>query len=261
VTEPAELEGFKALWRDVQDRMASVQPAPMATAAEIQPVPKSLADELDAIKKTDAYRRGYEPYGGTFASIPLAGLVVPQWWVDVDYMGQLATGVPVNDDYVGLLRYSFPAARLPKPTIVGGGMAMLSSRRRTLDMPSPLRVDTFDGDHATISFDLFPRPNFIWISVTQTGALLIVNGVHRLLTMLRGGHSRAFALVRSASVEETLLNFSDPGIIKPNRLMALRPPLLQDYLDDLLATTVAVNDYDQLLRLAIQSELGYVPAA
>jgi hypothetical protein len=55
------------------------------------------------------------------------------------------------------------------------------------------------------------------------------------------------------------LEYQNPGLFKPNRLGAPRPPLLRDYLDATLATPVSVRIMDQYLKFAIIPDSGFLP--
>jgi hypothetical protein len=114
----------------------------------------------------------------------------------------------------------------------------------------------------TFEFDALPRPNWVWLNVIpQTGQILILNGVHHLLALLRAGRDRAYCLLRESPVDQLFNYGQEPGIFKPQHLTGSRPPLLRDYSDDSIADEVKLRAVDQFMRFGVQSppEIGCVP--
>jgi hypothetical protein len=93
--------------------------------------------------------------------------------------------------------------------------------------------------------------------------LLILNGVHHLLALLKAGRQHALCLLRPArevgELQAMGWNFQDPGLFKPSELTAERPPLLRDYLDDQHAADIGIHLRQNFLRLILQTDPGVIP--
>ena len=95
----------------------------------------------------------------------------------------------------------------------------------------------------------------------ENRSVLVLNGVHHVAALQRAGRPRALALIRQGPLQ-AVLNFQEPWLFKPERLLGCpRPPLIRDYFDDRLADQVCVRAVDQFMRFAVQNppEIGYVP--
>ncbi len=263
VTSPASAEDFVAAWR--AQHAARPTAAPAVSGSQFVPgLPGPLTNRGAALCATEQFRIQYQPFGAAFATVMLSDLITPQWWVDTSYVDELAAGVPAADDIDGLFQFSFATGHLARPMLMGTNAAAFASPRRDLGGFSPLRVARYAPDRVTFEFDVTPRPNWVWLATVPGAARpVILNGVHHLLALLQAGRKEAFCLIRAAqSVEELQamgMNLQDPGLFKRGQLMAPRPPLLRDYLNDETAAPVNLRAVDQYMRLIVQPEIGVVP--
>jgi len=255
VDTPPDVEAFVGLWR-----MAQQQKFPPSGLAQVSFPPSGLADRIARLQETEVFKTQYEPFGGKVVSFDLRELITPQWWVDLDYVQELSASLNMYKGDKGLYDFCFPTSCLERPFVAGNGV-VLSSGRRDLGRVTPLRLEHFSPEKATISFDVFPRPNFVFVArLQETQKILILNGVHHLLALLSSGSDRAIGVLRDASVAETFNFAQDPSIFKPNRLMSPRPPLLRDYLDHAVVTKVDFRPMNQFMRFGLSNpELSYVP--
>jgi hypothetical protein len=261
LTSPATIDEFIAA-RTARYGARLSAPA-LVPGLQVSPLPDALSGRADAVAATDQFQVNYQPFGAQFAVVRLSELITPQWWADIQYVDELAAEVPAVDDLEGLFSFAFEEAELAAPTIIGGNVAAFSSARRNLGGISPLRVARRSASKVTLEFDVTPRPNWIWIAaVAGMPRPLILNGVHHLLALLKAGRQEAVALVRPVqSVQElpTILNFQDPGMFKPDQLLAPCPPLLRHYLDEAVAYPVNQRAMDQYLRTVVQADGGFIP--
>jgi len=262
VTTPLNAEDFVKACRAQRSARPDTTSAPVPPA--IEPLPPSLEAQAAALRGTEQFRTTYEPFGATFARVPLAELVTPQWWVDTEYIQTLTDAVPAEDDLDGMFGFSFATGRLAMPMHLGlNGAAFASAKIGDIGVPSPLRVARYSPERVTFEFDVTPRPNWVWLAASQDmSRLLILNGVHHLLALLEAGRTHALCLLRPAQSlgDPTIgFNFQDPSLFKPSELTAARPPLLRDYLDDQQAVDVGIHLRQNFLRLAVQSDPGVIP--
>ena len=193
----------------------------------------------------------------------LAELVTPQWWIDTEYVEVLADAAPAEDDLNGMFSFSFASGSLAMPMHLGINGAAFAGAKSDIGGPSPLRVARYSPEKVTFEFDVTPRPNWVWLAASQDmSRLLILNGVHHLLALLKAGRQHALCLLRPAqSLDDQTIGFSfqDPSLFKPSELTAGRPPLLRDYLDDQHATDIGIHLRQNFLRLAVHAEPGVIP--
>jgi hypothetical protein len=262
VTSPKTVEEFIEAARAAR----GARPNPtgvLSPPPAVEPLSMSLEHRVTALRSTEQFRTSYEPFGAVFVKVPLAELVTPQWWVDMEYVNALAVSVPDEDDPDGLFSFSFAVGSLGMPMLLGLNGAAFASAKGDIGVPGPLHISRYSPEKVTFEFDVTPRPNWVWLVASQDmRRLLILNGVHHLLALLRAGHEHAICLLRGAQNlgDQTLgLNFQDPGFLKPGDLTSERPPLLQDYLNDQHAVDVGLHLRQNFLRMALQSEHGVIP--
>jgi hypothetical protein len=263
VTSPPNVEDFIGTCRAAR----GARPQPTGTPPPppaIEPLPAALEPRANALRTSEQFRIAYEPFGAQFVRVPLAELVTPQWWVDADYVEALAQAAPAEDDLEGMFSFSFAMGSLAMPMHLGTNGAAFASRRNDIGLPSPLRIARYSPEKVTFEFDVPPRPNWVWLAACQDmNRLLILNGVHHLLALLKAGRQHALCLIRSShsvAADQSLgLSAQDPGIFKPSELTSGRPPLLRDYLDDQLAANVGIHLRQCFLRLVLHAEPGMIP--
>lgn len=263
VTSPLDVEDFVGearARRQVRTGLPGAIPG-LEPAVEI---PAALSSRIESLRETEQFKLFYEPFGAAFATIPLTDLVTPQWWIDTQYVEELAASAPAEDDLNGMFDFSFSMGRLARPMNLGLNGAAFASARADIGAPSPLRVARYSPEKVTFEFDVTPRPNWVWVAaVRDMNRLFIVNGVHHLLALMKAGRQRAYCLIRLAnSLTDLTANGWNPQsieMLKPNELMSDRPPLLRDYLDEQHAADVGIHLRQFYLRLALQMDLGVIP--
>jgi hypothetical protein len=262
VTSPPDVDLFVAESRSARGRRPQPTGA-MLDPPAVEALPTSVETKAAALRATEQFKTAYEPFGAVFASVPLAELVTPQWWIDTEYVESLADAAPAEEDLDGMFAFSFATGSLGMPMPLGLNGAAFVSAKNDIGLPSPLRLARYSTERVTYEFDVTPRLNWVWLAMcADMNRLLILNGVHHLLALLKAGRQHAFCLLRSAlSVGDPTIGFppQDLGIFKPSELTAERPPLLRDYLDDQHATDVGIHLRQNFLRLVLQAEPGVIP--
>ena len=261
VTSPLDVESFVAeasSRRQVRTRIPLTPPAPGA----VSELPAALAARVDHLRATDQFKMAYEPFGAMFAMVPLAELVTPQWWADIEYVEALAASAPAEDDLDGMFDFSFSMGRLARPMNLGLNGAAFASARGDSGNVGALRVARYSPEKVTFEFDVTPRPNWIWLAASQDmNRLFILNGVHHLLALMKAGRRHAYCLLRPAhSLDDLRANGWDPQnleMFKPDELKSARPPLLRDYLDEEHAADVGIHVRQSYLRLAVQAGASF----
>jgi hypothetical protein len=259
ITAPPDVETFVAIWEAAQATAPTV-PLSAPVSLSIADLPESVASQAQALVQSEQFRTHYQPFGvGGIGVVELADLITPQVWVDEQYVDELVGELPANDDDHGLFNFCFPHGRLGRPSLLGTSGGAFISKRRQIGGLTPVRVSHHSPKKVTFEFDVIPRANWLSVGIIETGRVVLRNGVHHALALLRSGRRCGFFLLQSSPAADLGLNYQDPGLFKLNRLLAPRPPLLRDYLEDTLATPVAVRTMDQYFKFAVMSEPGFLP--
>jgi hypothetical protein len=260
VTTPAGVDAFAATAQTA--RAKAIPTVALDGIAGVQPLPAALAPREQEIRASEQFRTAYEPFGSTFASVPIRDLVTPQWWVDTAYVAEFEADLPAAGDEGALFDYCFAEGKLEPPMMLGSNAAVIVSGRRSLGTLSPLRLKLAGASMATFEFDARPRPNYLWLNVIPaTQQIAVLNGVHHLTALLNAGRDRAYCLIRQGPLEQVFdFGPNNPGIFKAEQFTADRPPLVRDYLDNAVADTAGVRASDQFMRFAVAGpEIGTVP--
>jgi hypothetical protein len=264
VTSPRDVEDFVEAARSARGRRPQPTGA-MPSPPRSEALPASLEAQAAALTATEQFRTAYQPFGAVFARVPLAELVTPQWWIDTEYVESLAEAAPVEEDLDGNFAFSFATGSLGMPMHLGLTGAAFASAKNDIGIPSPLRLAHYSPEKVTFEFEITPRPNWVWVArCADMNRLLVLNGVHHLLALLKAGRQHALCLLRPASsaADQTIgFNFQDPAIFNPSELAAERPPLLADYLNNQTTTEIGIHLRQNFLRVAVQAEQGMIPRA
>jgi hypothetical protein len=263
VVAPRDETEFISLWK--RARQTAPPPPLHSGGAGLGPLPESVATRGDKLKAGRVFRDSYELFGAdNLVEVRLDGqLITPQVWVDEQYVDELIPSLPADGDDLGLWDFCFPIGQVGSPSLTGNGGAFISDRRGIAGL-TPVRVVRTEGDRMTLGFDVVSRPNWMSLAVVVCPGLgprvLIRNGVHRLLALLRAGRPRAFAVIQRGGIGDVGLDFNDSAIFKPDRLCAPRAPLLSDYVDPVAGTPVSVFATHQIFRFAIVGEMMLAPS-
>jgi hypothetical protein len=259
VTTPRDVDAFVAMWEAAQavaPRVVLSAPSPSV----ITSLPVAAAARAQSLLQTDQFRTQYQPFGVTgIGSVELADLIAPQMWVDEEFVDELVDQVPADDDDDALFDFCFPNGQLEPPMPLGTNGASFTSQRRHIGGLTPMRVASYSADKVTFEVDVIPRPNWLSVGIIESGRIVVRNGVHHTLALLKAGRQRGFFLLQSGPIAGQGFDFQNPGIFKPNQFLAPRPPLVRDYLDDALAAPVATRTMDQYFKFVILPDGGLMP--
>lgn len=141
----------------------------------------------------------------------------------------------------------------------------------------PLRVQSSDGRRVTFAIDVELRGGFVHVAqlpiqmqistpqgpmTLQTTRLLVLDGVHRLLALLEAGRKTAYAiLLDDLQPQHLAMYFGQPLApwIILDAVGAVRPPVLDDYLDAAVYDVLTTQSLDLTQRLVVQRDLVQLP--
>jgi hypothetical protein len=217
------------------------------------------------------YKRVYLPMSPAgIKAVPLISLVSPQWWVDDEYVAELVQGLPAQGDDAGLFNFCFRRGSVELPIVQGplpnrGYLVAFSSKRRSLDVLGAAPTISQPADERIeVTFTVEPRPNHVMVAPIQgTDRLLILNGVHRLLALLRGGRDRAFCvLLQPVNANQPVAGAdfaNNPELFSWPELLAPQPPFLRHFLDGGFSSSVDVRELVQSMRIALVPDMSFYP--
>jgi hypothetical protein len=272
VTSPDTLQGFRQLCLDARGTKPSGSSLTASGSPPSELVGPGLALALEMLD-SPLYKRVYAPMRAVgIRSVPLISLICPQWWIDDEYVDDLAAGLPEQGNDISLFEYCFRRGAIDSPIIQGplpnrGYFVSFSSRTRSLDAPGVApTVATVSEDRIDVTFSVDARPNHILVApIEGTDRLLILNGVHRLFALLRAGRDRAVCVfLPPVNVSQPVFGIdfaNNPEFFNAGELLSPQPPYLRHFLDSGHSHPVTVRALIQTMRVALVPDIGFVPSA
>ncbi len=211
-----------------------------------QPLPEELQPAVAHIEDRETYRREYASKADVrVAMVPLACLIAPQAVADLDYVDELTTKLSASPDLEADLHFAFPVGSLPEPLVNNNTLVFNGQTANILINPVPQhrRVD----DEIEVVLRASARPNYMFVAELG-GRLVLLNGVHKALAMIRAGRTTTPAIIRRATAIQEL------GLQPSTLLLQLdkpRPPLVADFLHA-LAVQMERRPTRTLTRVVIQ---------
>lgn len=226
---------------------AAMAGAPRYVPSPPQPLPAQLKSAVAHIQQRQTYRREYESKADVHIGIvPIDALIAPQALADLDYVDELTAIVSSAADLEADLNFAFPVGSLPEPLVNGNTLVFNGQTANILVNPVPQhrRAD----EDVEIVLRASARPNYVFVA--EFGErLVLLNGVHKVLALLRAGRTAIPAIIRRAtSIPELGLA---PSTTLLMHLDKPRPPLVSDFLQQ-LAVQVERRPTRTLTRVAIQ---------
>lgn len=256
--EPTDRVQFKELARRGRAKLPTMPISALSSVADLTTPEPSLGARDQELEARSLFRDCYAGYTARVVRIPVAGLVTPQCYTDMDYVDELKTALPSSDDEDGLFDFCFSEDELGTASVVNAGqgqLALVNIPRGQQPRIGKLRVErSSDRHNLTCSLTIEARAHYVQIVAVQvavplaggatiTQRLVIVDGVHRLLALLAGGRTHAYAVFMEQfplqQVGAALGAFSLADAIGQPR-----PPQLADYLDRAVFEPVVVPALD-----------------
>jgi hypothetical protein len=245
------------LWRKSNEGRSHLH-TPLATQPDT--LPDEAASVVEAIKKRATYKRSYESVADYhFGVVPASALLAPQWFVDLDYVDELAARVKVGMHVTSLIDFTMSEGMITQP-IVTHNQVLFTSPRRDLCLDGIPDVRDVGGGELELVLRAFSRPNYVQVAVLD-GKLLLVNGVHKVLALHARGYNsipciwrRAHNLMEAGFDPRSTSLFADQTFNSP------RPAMVLDFLNDLIAVPLIMRSQYQVLRVSINAEMFQTPA-
>jgi len=196
----------------------------------MQPV-QALSAELqaaaDSVRARDVFRREYDAkFDAEFGMVALDSLIAPQPLADLDYVETLMDQLPAAPDLLQDFHFAFPEEPIPEPVVVGNTVTFASHAPNIYVAPVPTYRRVSGGYEIVVRAE--SRPNYLFVAELAGvgGRLILVNGVHHVLAMIKAGRKQAPAVVRRAIMVQEL---GIPPTTLLGQISAARPPLVKDF--------------------------------
>ena len=244
-------------WRASNDAVRRLSATP--TNVEVGSLDEARLPILKEIRSRKTFSKYYDAIDDhQFAMVPIRGLLSPQWFVDLDYVSELALQVCEDSSLEDLIRFTMGEGTITEPIIVGPQVVFTSLRPDIYADPVPTVREVEPGEFEIV-VRANSRPNYVSVA-SIGGRLLLTNGVHHVCSLLSRGFEKVPCVLRNASrIEETGLNLQST-MFRPELLSGPRPAQVLDFLNDTVAVPLKLRSMYHILRIGIAVEPIKIPA-
>jgi hypothetical protein len=172
--------------------------------------------------------------------VALHALLSTQCHVDLDHVERLTIEAAAATSPAALAAFCLPQPTLPEPLITGTRLSQEVLVDDIAYMAGRAEARRLNRGVLELRVRLIPQGQFLSCAeaASPAGPLVVVgNGTHRVLALLRAGHTHAPMLVRTAFSAEDL-GLGRPGGFSPAVLQSRRPPRVADFLDPALCAAL-----------------------
>ena len=190
----------------------------------VLPLPDELKIPAEGIRSRDVFHREYDAkFDVAFGMVALDSLISPQPLADLDYIHQLTSSLSSELDLTRDFEFAFPEGTIPEPAVVANTVTFATHAPNIYVAPIPTYRLVPGGYEVIVRAE--SKPNYLFVAELG-GRLILVNGVHHVLALIRAGRTHAPAVIRQASMLQEL-GLGQTTIL--NHLGDARPPLVKDF--------------------------------
>lgn len=241
-------EAFMPKWQALAEARSRLEPR--YTPPLVGELPPEAIAHTVKVSSHPAFQAIYP--NAQFKMLELRKLVAFQHWVDADVSdGIHGAGSAVRPTEAELLSLCLPPDFIPPTKMqwqVNGPNVMVTSFNNTLSVMGT-QVNPPTGQ---VMLSIGAGANLMLVR-EHAGRFVLANGYHRAWWLLQRGVEMVPVAV--LHVERDAL--SQPGAVNTEVLLGDRPPLLEDFLDDTVATTHEVRAMMRVVK--ITSEVLTIP--
>jgi len=186
--------------------------------------------------------------------VALANVISNQYHVDLDYVDRLSVRAAAARTPELLAAFCMPQPRLPDPVVTGTRTSQQVFIEDIAYLAGRPEVRRVNRGVVELRIRLIPQGSFLSCAEADTGSGPVVvagNGTHRMIALLRAGHTHAPLLVRPAFSAQDL-GLGRPTGFSPEILSSRRPPRLVDFLDPTFCGVVRAEKTLRSTRLVLQ---------
>ena len=256
---PGDATSQRQVWTDARQRLAATGAIP-ARAPTVQPLPDEIAAAAQALL-TSPEGLTLFPAGLCSASlVGVEGLLTYQYYVDTDYVDEIAADVPKPGDWKSVFEFCTRRTPLAEPFIDPAGVTFSSHYAGNSVPEPPLHVRRVDDERYEVVLTVKARPNYVYVLRYPEGRMVINNGNHRVAALVRAGHTEVPAVVQQVigSIHQMGIgvegNFNENALLNP-----VRAPLVTDYLNPAAATDLKLRALNSVLRVGFQAQAFFAP--
>ena len=238
---------FVAAWQ----RQAATPLATSYVPPALEPLPPEAAAHVASLRAVPLFAATYGPQS-EIKMVELGKLIACQMWVDTDVSGTiLAAGMHSAPTFDELLNTCLPLSVIPPAQYrvypVPNGLVAYSMNNSFYAQGPGLNLAT-----GQITLALTGGANLMLVR-EHAGRYVLANGYHRAWLLRTRGVERVPAVVVPVATPEAVL--LGEGFFKAGVLFGPRPPVINDFLDDGLSTTVEVRSMLKAVKVTVETLL------
>ena len=261
-------------WRRANDhiRELQIQEAGWADSPSLAPIPQELEALRESVLADPMYQRSFQIVPAEVLMVELDRLVVFQKHINLEYVAKLKRDMGTDLSGDRIFRLCLPVDH-PQPPFTSGRIAQNafvflspSSDLRLLEVVplSGAQLMNYNSQgpiSGVVAMVVGFGPNFLNV-IHAENRLVLNNGSHRAYALRELGVTHVPAIVQHVTRRDELEVIA-PGDLasKPDLyLHDVRPPLLKDYFDPALRSTLPVARKNRQVKVMFGAEVLDVPA-
>jgi hypothetical protein len=221
---PIRLVDRRPLDQVVQQARAAMLGLAPYVVQPVLPLPQELERAVEGVRTGEVFNREYAAkFDVSFGMVPLDSLISPQPLADLDYVDELADSLSSEPDLGRDFEFAFPQGTIPEPAVVGNTVTFATHAPNIYVTPAPTYRKVPGGYEVVVRAE--SKPNYLFVAQLG-GRLMLVNGVHHVLALIRAGREHAPAVIGQATMLQEL-GLGQTTLL--NQFGAARPPLVKDF--------------------------------
>ena len=237
-----------ARWQPLAQVVQALQPI-LDFNVEARPLTGAAQTVATRISSDPAFTMAFGTGPHTFQSVRLDRIVSRQWYVDLEHLEELHP--PDEADEAAVLDFCMRANPIEPPIRSSDGAITFSSHFAGNLVATNMSFDVVSDNEVKVSASVRSRPNYVYI-VQVNDRYIMQNGYHRAVSLLQAGHARIPCFVKPMNPPEMQMLMQQPGFFDIARIMLPRPPLIQDFPNDVACAEFETRARNHIMRVGLQ---------
>lgn len=258
--------GLIDAWRAANDvyHALETQEAGIADEVERLPLPRDLAPLVAELEASPHFGTTFDRMPTTVEMVELDKIVVSQRRVTKTFVDRLAARLDPRPGPAGLFRFCQPLERRDPPVTIrrlGSDRYLFVSESNDLRLHETalFRPGQISGHEspgpvaAAVGVVVGYGSNFLSL-VRSEDRVVLHNGYHRAVAMRAAGITHAPCVVQTVTRKDELEVSAAPAVVEDPAFYfrARRPPLLKDFFDPRIVTTLRARPFQKLIEVSLE---------
>lgn len=264
--EDMDRRGLIDAWRAANDVYHALETEEEGIADEVErlPLPADLAPLVAELEASPHFGRTFDRMPTTFEMVELDKIVVSQRRVTKTFVDGLAARLDPRPGPAELFRFCQPLERRDPPVTIrrlGSDRYLFVSESNDLRLhetalfrPGQLAGhESFGPVAAAVGVVVGYGSNFLSL-VRSEDRVVLHNGYHRAVAMRAAGITHAPCIVQTVTRKDELEVSAAPAVVEDPAFYfrARRPPLLKDFFDPRIVTTLRARPLQKLIEVSVE---------